>query len=398
VNRSVTFRANGSTDPDGTIVRYQWDLDGNGSFETDTGATSSTSRSYSTPGDRSISVRVMDNKGGTDVDTKTLFVGNDSPTASFTITPNPVTAGQTVTFNGAASSDLDGTIAKYEWDLDGNGTFETNTGTVSTTSRIYANAATVNIGLRVTDDDGATGTTVRSLGVKSASYPNAVLATPGLKNYWRMEELSGPTFADSMGSSPAAASGGGVAFGSPGALAGPTNMSARFDGVTGSAQANLDLSVSTAVTVEFWLKWDAYADNDALALEFTNNFNQNDGGFLVDPNSADGTFSVAIGRDASRNTISFTRPSPNQWHHYVFVLDTTAVAATQITPYVDGQTVAYSKNQSGTGAPAFANSTLYLMSRGGAGLFGAGALDEVAIYGGTLSAATVAEHYADGTP
>jgi len=398
VNKSVTFRANGSTDPDGTIVRYQWDLDGNGSFETDTGATSSTSRSYSTPGDRNISVRVMDNKGGTDVDTKTLFVGNDSPTASFTITPNPVTAGQTVTFNGAASSDLDGTIAKYEWDLDGNGTFETNTGTVSTTSRIYANAATVNIGLRVTDDDGATGTTIRSLGVKSASYPNAVLATPGLKSYWRMEELSGPTFADSMGSSPATASGGGVAFGSPGALAGPTNMSARFDGVSGSAQANLDLSVSTAVTVEFWLKWDAYADNDALALEFTNNFNQNDGGFLVDPNSADGTFSVAIGRDASRNTISFTRPSPNQWHHYVFVLDTTAVAATEITPYVDGQTVAYSKNQSGTGAPAFANSTLYLMSRGGAGLFGAGALDEVAIYGGTLSAATVAEHYADGTP
>jgi YD repeat-containing protein len=398
VNKSVTFRANGSTDPDGTIVRYQWDLDGNGSFETDTGATSSTSRSYSTPGDRNISVRVMDNKGGTDVDTKTLFVGNDSPTASFTITPNPVTAGQTVTFNGAASSDLDGTIAKYEWDLDGNGTFETNTGTVSTTSRIYANAATVNIGLRVTDDDGATGTTIRSLGVKSASYPNAVLATPGLKSYWRMEELSGPTFADSMGSSPATASGGGVAFGSPGALAGPTNMSARFDGVSGSAQANLDLSASTAVTVEFWLKWDAYADNDALALEFTNNFNQNDGGFLVDPNSADGTFSVAIGRDASRNTISFTRPSPNQWHHYVFVLDTTAVAATEITPYVDGQTVAYSKNQSGTGAPAFANSTLYLMSRGGAGLFGAGALDEVAIYGGTLSAATVAEHYADGTP
>jgi YD repeat-containing protein len=398
VNKSVTFRANGSTDPDGTIVRYQWDLDGNGSFETDTGATSSTSRSYSTPGDRNISVRVMDNKGGTDVDTKTLFVGNDSPTASFTITPNPVTAGQTVTFNGAASSDLDGTIAKYEWDLDGNGTFETNTGTVSTTSRIYANAATVNIGLQVTDDDGATGTTIRSLGVKSASYPNAVLATPGLKSYWRMEELSGPTFADSMGSSPATASGGGVAFGSPGALAGPTNMSARFDGVSGSAQANLDLSASTAVTVEFWLKWDAYADNDALALEFTNNFNQNDGGFLVDPNSADGTFSVAIGRDASRNTISFTRPSPNQWHHYVFVLDTTAVAATQITPYVDGQTVAYSKNQSGTGAPAFANSTLYLMSRGGAGLFGAGALDEVAIYGGTLSAATVAEHYADGTP
>jgi YD repeat-containing protein len=396
VNKPVTFSASGSTDPDGSIVRYQWDLDGNGTFETDTGTNSSTSASYATPGDRSISVRVMDNRGGTDITAKTLFVGNDVPTASFTATPNPAVVGQTITFNGSGSSDSDGSITKYEWDLDGNGTFETNTGTTPTTSRIYANAATVNIGLRVTDDDGATGTTIVSLGIKSASYRDAVLATPGLKSYWRMEELSGSSFADSKGSSPATASGG-VAFGSPGALGGATNASARFDGVTGSAQANIDLSASAAVTVEFWLNWDGYADNDSLAMEFTSNFNQNDGGFLVDPNSADGTFAVAIGRDASRNTISFTRPSPNQWHHYVFVLDTTAPAANQITPYVDGQQVAFSKSVSGTGA-VFANSTLYLMSRGGANLFGAGALDEVAIYGGTLSAATVSEHYANGTP
>jgi YD repeat-containing protein len=397
VNKNVTFRATGSSDPDGSIVKYQWDTDGNGSFETDTGATNSVTRSYTTTGDRVISLRVMDNRGGTDVDSKTLFVGNDAPTASFTISPNPAIIGQTVTFNGSASSDLDGTVVKYEWDLDGNGTFETNTGTTATTSRVYANAATVNIGLRVTDDDGATGTTTRAFSVKSASYQNAVLATPGLKDYWRMEELSGPTFADSKGSSPATASGG-VAFGSPGALPGAGNAAGRFDGITGSAAANIDLSASTAVTVEFWLKWDVYADNDALAMEFTSNFNQNDGGFLVDPNSADGTFAVSMGRDTSRNSITFTRPSPNQWHHYVFVLDTTAPAATQITPYVDGQPVAYAKTQSGAGAPAFANSTLFFMSRGGASLFGAGALDEVAIYDGALSAATVAEHYADGTP
>ena len=255
----------------------------------------------------------------------------------------------------------------------------------------------MNIGLRVTDDDGATGTTTRAFSVKSASYPNAVLATPGLKDYWRMEELSGPTFADSKGSSPATASGW-RGLRQPRGARRPGNAAGRFDGITGSAAANIDLSASTAVTVEFWLKWDAYADNDALAHGVHDNFNQNDGGFLVDPNSADGTFSVSIGRDTSRNTISFTRPSPNQWHHYVFVLDTTAPAANQITPYVDGQPVAYAKTQSGTGPRVFANSTLYFMSRGGASLFGAGALDEVAIYDGALSAATVAEHYADGTP
>ena len=34
-------------------------------------------------------------------------------------------------FDGSASSDPDGTIAKYEWDLDGNGSYETNTGTTA---------------------------------------------------------------------------------------------------------------------------------------------------------------------------------------------------------------------------------------------------------------------------
>ena len=51
-----------------------------------------------------------------------MTIQNQRPVASFTATPNPATAGTTVTFNGSASSDPDGTIAKYEWDLDGNGT------------------------------------------------------------------------------------------------------------------------------------------------------------------------------------------------------------------------------------------------------------------------------------
>ena len=77
-----------------------------------------------------VRLRVTDNGGATDVTVRTLTViGNLPPTASFTATPNPAIVGQTVTFNGIGSSDPDGTIAKYEWDLDGNGTYETNSGT-----------------------------------------------------------------------------------------------------------------------------------------------------------------------------------------------------------------------------------------------------------------------------
>src|SRR5205085_2130241 len=78
--------------------------------------------------------------------------------------------------------------------------------------------------------------------------------------------------------------------------------------------------------------------------------------------------------------VFFARPSAGVWHHYAFVLDTTASAAQQITPYVDGKAVTYTKLDSGTGAGNFANSSLYLMSRAAAGLYGAGDLDEVAKY------------------
>ena len=44
---------------------------------------------------------------------------------------NPVATGQPVTFDASGSTDPDGTIVKYEWDLDGNGTYETNTGSTA---------------------------------------------------------------------------------------------------------------------------------------------------------------------------------------------------------------------------------------------------------------------------
>ena len=52
----MQFNASTSTDVDGSIVKYEWDLDGNGSYETDTGTTKTTSRTYATAGHRGHSV------------------------------------------------------------------------------------------------------------------------------------------------------------------------------------------------------------------------------------------------------------------------------------------------------------------------------------------------------
>ncbi len=394
----ITFDASVSNDPDGTIAKYEWDLDSDGDFETNNGTKATVVHSYPEEGTFNVRLRVTDNGGATDLAVRTItIIDNQPPTASFTATPNVSVKNEPIAFNASGSSDPDGTIAKYEWDFDGNGSYETNGGSSATINHTYATPGTYTVGLRVTDNGGKTATTTRPVSINSgeiSKYSDSVLATPGLAHYWRMGETTGPTFADSKGSSPATAAGA-LTFGVPGGVAEDPDRAAEFDGVNDSASAAVNLAGTHTVTVEFWLKWDSYSNDDRLAMELTNNFNEVAGGFLVDPNAPQlgGTFGIGIGSGPARNNVFFERPSAGAWHHYAIVLNTAAPAAQQIVPYVDGKAVAYTKLDSGTSSGDFADSTLYMMSRAGAGLFGAGDLDEVAIYKRALAAPTIDKHY-----
>jgi len=328
--------------------------------------------------------------------------GPQPPVASFSVAPNPAQTNQTVTFDGSTSSDLDGGIAKFEWDLDGDGIYETDSGSIATATKSYTTTGVYTVRLRVTDEQGVRSTTNRALSIDnsgSGSYPSRVLGTTGLLSYWRLGDPGGSTsLIDSFGTSNAAVAGG-PTLGVAGALNGDSDSAAGFDGLDDSAAANLALSGTSKVTVEFWMKWNGFANDDDLAMEYTTNFNSIAGGFLIDPNAPqeEGKFGVAIGNGSARNNVFFTRPSAGQWHHYAFVMDSSVAAAEQIKPYVDGKVVSFTKTASGTGAGNFANSSLNFMSRATSSLFGAGALDEVAIYSRALDPATIAAHYA-GNP
>jgi sugar lactone lactonase YvrE len=228
------------------------------------------------------------------------------------------------------------------------------------------------------------------------SYEEAVEGTSGVSHFWPMGETSGSSFADVVGGATGELSGG-VTLGEPGGLVGDSSTAALFDGSSGAAQAPVDLSGSGRLTVEFWMKWKTFGDDDALALEFTPNFNEHAGGFLVDPSASDGggTFAVGVGEGGSRNNVFFAQPSAEQWHYYAFVIDTEGSGTTEITPYVDGHAVSYTKSASGTGG-GFADSTLYWMSRDASSLFGAGSMQDLALYDGALSSGTILEHYEIG--
>jgi hypothetical protein len=174
----VTFNASDSSDPDGVIKKYEWDFDNNGSFELDSGSNPIVTHSYPLAADTvTVKLRVTDNRGGTSETTHTLGVvgppQNQAPKASFSITPDPAVTGQVVTFDASGSSDPDGSIANYRWDLDGNGSFETDTGAAPAVTSSYPAAATLTVMLRVTDDRGATGDASATLAVGVPAAPPA---------------------------------------------------------------------------------------------------------------------------------------------------------------------------------------------------------------------------------
>ena len=75
-----------STDPDGTIATYQWALDADGAFNDGTG--NEVTRTFTTPGDYLVKLRVTDNSGTENISTRTITVGNREPVASFTFSPH----------------------------------------------------------------------------------------------------------------------------------------------------------------------------------------------------------------------------------------------------------------------------------------------------------------------
>ncbi len=325
-------------------------------------------------------------------------LGEGGPQAAFASAPAVATAGVPVSFDASGSSSPAGTVSDYAWDFDGSKSYSTDGSETDTISHTFATPGTYTVDLRVKDSLGQTATVSHTITVAAAlgQYEQAVEETPGVAHFWPMSEASGSTFADAIAGDNAETTGG-VTLGEPGGLVDDSATSALFNGSTGAAHAAVNLSSTHQLTIEFWMKWSSYASDDHLALELTPNFNEYPGGFLVDPDATPGSdFAVSIGQSGSRNTVYFERPSAGAWHYYAFVINTEAAAAEEITPYVDGEAVPYTKSEEGTGAGDFADSTLYWMSRDASTLFGAASMQDLALYGRTLSAGAIKEHYERG--
>ena len=162
--QTVGFDASASTDPDGPIAKYEWDIDGDGTFER-TGV--KVLGSYPAPTIAGVTLRVTDADGLTAVSGASVLVQNDqAPTVNFINPGKAPVAGAPFTF-GAAATDPDGTIVAYAFDFDGNGTYE-SPATLPLATTTFLQKGPASVGVRVTDDEGATATAKLAITVKDA--------------------------------------------------------------------------------------------------------------------------------------------------------------------------------------------------------------------------------------
>jgi PGF-CTERM protein len=162
---TVTINGTRSTD-DGEIAQYRWDIDNDGVFERSAPAQT---LSMSSPGDRRITLKVIDNYGEESTDTVKITIVDDiPPIANATATS---TGYRRIRLSGEQSTD-NGVIASYEWDTDSDGNYET-TGKIATVT--YQRPGTDPVTIRVTDTSGNSDTAMTNITVAN-SAPTAEFA------------------------------------------------------------------------------------------------------------------------------------------------------------------------------------------------------------------------------
>lgn len=154
---AITLDGTGSSDVDGSVVEWNW-LENNVVI-----ANGANPTHVFGLGTHTVTLRVKDNDGTQHFDNVTITVLNVPPVAraGSDQTLECVSGGAVAHLNGSASSDLDGTIASYLWSFGA---------TTAIASNLFGLGST-NVGLTVTDNDGATHSDNVQINVKDTQKP-----------------------------------------------------------------------------------------------------------------------------------------------------------------------------------------------------------------------------------
>jgi PKD repeat protein len=157
----ASFVSTSEVDFPRTVTSVLWDFDNDGTWD----ATGEMPPAFAYPdaGTKSLRMRVTDSLLEEGERVFSLRV-NAAPVAQFSVAPDTPVVGQEVLFR-SFSYDPGGTALFYAWDTDGDG-FDDGTG--ETATRTFTSAGAHQVSLQVTDADGISHTSTRSVNVGPA--------------------------------------------------------------------------------------------------------------------------------------------------------------------------------------------------------------------------------------
>ncbi|CCQ36766.1 probable secreted glycoprotein [Natronomonas moolapensis 8.8.11] len=161
----VDFDASESSDPDDDVARYRWEFDDGRGPRFGEEAT----RTFTDPGTYDVELTVTDEQDNTDTDTVEIEVeSNEPPNAVAEANPSSGEAPLDVTFDASRSSDPDGEIERYTWQIEG----ATPGGQGETIERTFRTRGEYEATLIVVDDNGARDRTSVTVDVEGRFQAN----------------------------------------------------------------------------------------------------------------------------------------------------------------------------------------------------------------------------------
>ncbi|MFA5771162.1 MAG: PKD domain-containing protein [Thermoplasmata archaeon] len=151
-NEVVYFNGTG-TDSDGSIAKYLWDFDGDGTYDWESTTTGKTTHTYQHKGAYDAAFKTIDDMGAETITKVKINIENTLPVPIVKITKSNVTyPGDTVRFDASSSYDTDTHTQQnpisFKW-IFGDGA----TSTDAATNHIYQDNGIYNLTLQITDDD-----------------------------------------------------------------------------------------------------------------------------------------------------------------------------------------------------------------------------------------------------
>lgn len=137
VGQTATLDASNSTDPDGQIVEYRWDFDGNGTIDQVTGQ-ATTTHVYSQATLFVPTVTVVDDDNATSLAANEYDVREPRPELRCTVEPTTATTGEEVRIDARESSNVD----ILDFDIDGDEEYERPERTELATTVVYEEPGT----------------------------------------------------------------------------------------------------------------------------------------------------------------------------------------------------------------------------------------------------------------